>query len=62
VRSEAGGPWRWHPEPVEYPPDACPVTVDLLRRAVHIDVTPDLTALQVEQTADAIVDTVRRIG
>jgi dTDP-4-amino-4,6-dideoxygalactose transaminase len=60
--SEAGGPWRWHPEPVEYPPDACPVTVDLLRRAVHIDVTPDLTALQVEQMADAIVDTVRRLG
>ena len=51
--SSAGGPWRWHPRDVEYPPDACPATIDLLRRAVHVDVSPDLSPRQVEQAADA---------
>lgn len=36
------------------PEAACPRTMDLLRRAVHVDVSPDLTAAQVEQMAAAI--------
>jgi dTDP-4-amino-4,6-dideoxygalactose transaminase len=61
--SAQGGPWRGHPRDVRYSPDDCPATLDLLRRAVHVDVSPDLTPQQVEQIAGAIVDVVgRRIG
>jgi 8-amino-3,8-dideoxy-alpha-D-manno-octulosonate transaminase len=57
-----GGPWRWHPREVDYPADACPRTVDLLRRAVHVDVSPELTGEQVEQMASAIVETVEKLS
>ena len=40
---------------VDRPEDACPRTMDLLRRAVHVDVSPDLTPAQVEQMGAAIV-------
>jgi dTDP-4-amino-4,6-dideoxygalactose transaminase len=58
--SEHGGPWRWHSDEVAYEPDACPRTMDLLRRAVHVDVAADLTPEQVEQMAHAIVAAVRK--
>jgi 8-amino-3,8-dideoxy-alpha-D-manno-octulosonate transaminase len=44
------------------PEDVCPATVDLLRRAVHVDVSPDLDHEQVEQMAAAIVATVEKLG
>jgi len=53
--SRDGEPWRSHPRPVSYTPDMCPVTLDLLRRAVHVDVSPDLTEQQVEQIGAAVV-------
>lgn len=53
-RSWAGNaPWTWH-EPIEYTRDMCPRTLDLLRRAVHIDVSPDLTGAQIEEMADGL--------
>jgi dTDP-4-amino-4,6-dideoxygalactose transaminase len=58
--SPRGGPWRGHPREVDYPDDLCARTVELLRRAVHIDVSPDLTGDQVDQMARAIVETVER--
>jgi dTDP-4-amino-4,6-dideoxygalactose transaminase len=58
--SPRGGPWRWHPREVEYPEDLCPRTTELLRRAVHIHISPDLAPEQVDQMADAIVKTVER--
>jgi dTDP-4-amino-4,6-dideoxygalactose transaminase len=60
--SADGGPWRWHPREVDYPADACPVTMDLLRRAVHVDVNLELEEQQVEQMADAIADVVARFA
>jgi len=56
--SPGGGPWRGHPREIEYRPDACPVTMELLRRAVHVDVSPELRDEQVEQMASAIGDVV----
>jgi dTDP-4-amino-4,6-dideoxygalactose transaminase len=44
-----------------YSPDACPRTVALLRRAVHIDVSPDLTSEQVDQMAGTIAGTVEKL-
>ncbi len=62
VWSERGGPWRHHPRQVDYPADACPRTMDLLRRAVHVDVSPDLTAGQAEQIGAAVAATVERLA
>jgi hypothetical protein len=44
-----GGPWRWG-APVEYRRDMCPRTLDLLSRAVHMDVNPLLSGNDVEET------------
>jgi dTDP-4-amino-4,6-dideoxygalactose transaminase len=44
-----GGPWRWG-APVEYRRDMCPQTLDLLGRAVHLDVNPLLDEEDVEET------------
>jgi dTDP-4-amino-4,6-dideoxygalactose transaminase len=48
------GPWRWHEGEVNYSPDMCPRTLELLGRAVHMDVSPDLTNDQVEEIAEAL--------
>ena len=58
--SPGGGPWSGHPRHIEYRREACPVTMDLLRRAVHVDVSPELRDEQVEQMAAAIGDVVER--
>jgi dTDP-4-amino-4,6-dideoxygalactose transaminase len=44
-----GGPWRWS-EPVAYGRDMCPRTLDLLGRAVHLDVNPLFTDEDLEET------------
>jgi 8-amino-3,8-dideoxy-alpha-D-manno-octulosonate transaminase len=48
------GPWRWHDGEVKYSADMCPRTLELLGRAVHMDVSPDLTNDQVEEIAEAL--------
>jgi 8-amino-3,8-dideoxy-alpha-D-manno-octulosonate transaminase len=58
--SAHGGPWRWHPREIEYSESACPATVDRLRRAVHIDVSPDLGEQQLEQMAAAITKVISK--
>jgi dTDP-4-amino-4,6-dideoxygalactose transaminase len=52
--SARGGPWRQHPRKIEYSQGMCPRTIDLLERAVHIDISPELTPTQVEQFAEGI--------
>jgi 8-amino-3,8-dideoxy-alpha-D-manno-octulosonate transaminase len=54
VWSERGGPWRWHEGRVEYSPDMCPRSLELLRRSVHLDISPDMTSDNLEQLADAL--------
>ncbi|NLE46458.1 MAG: DegT/DnrJ/EryC1/StrS family aminotransferase [Chloroflexi bacterium] len=49
-----GGPWRWARREVNYGKDECPRTLDLLGRAVHLDVSPLLTNSEVEETIDGI--------
>ena len=49
-----GGPWLGHPREVDYRGSDFPVTMDLLARAVHVDVSPELSPAQVEQMAAAI--------
>jgi dTDP-4-amino-4,6-dideoxygalactose transaminase len=50
----SAGPWRWHDGEVNYTPDMCPRTLELLGRAVHMDVSPDLSNEQVEEVAEAL--------
>jgi 8-amino-3,8-dideoxy-alpha-D-manno-octulosonate transaminase len=52
--TSAGGPWKNHPRPVTYTKDMCPRTLGLLSRAVHIDVSPELTNIQVEEICEAL--------
>jgi 8-amino-3,8-dideoxy-alpha-D-manno-octulosonate transaminase len=47
--SAQGGPWRWG-EPVSYRPDMCPRTLELLGRAVHLDVNPLLGMDEIDET------------
>ena len=49
-----GGPWRWHEGTVDYSPDMCPRTLDLLGRAVHLDVSPDLSDQNVAEIVEAV--------
>jgi hypothetical protein len=39
---------------VRYEVDMCPRSLQLLRRAVHIDISPELTGQQVEEIAEAL--------
>jgi 8-amino-3,8-dideoxy-alpha-D-manno-octulosonate transaminase len=59
--SPSGEPWRRHPREISYPADMCPATLDLLRRAVHVDVSPDLSPEQAEQMGAAIAAIVERM-
>ncbi|HVJ63125.1 MAG TPA: DegT/DnrJ/EryC1/StrS family aminotransferase [Tahibacter sp.] len=52
--STKGGPWRWHDGPVEYSRDMCPRTLDLLSRAIHIDISPDLSSENLDGMAKAL--------
>ncbi|MCS7222024.1 MAG: DegT/DnrJ/EryC1/StrS family aminotransferase [Anaerolineae bacterium] len=49
-----GGPWRWARREIRYTPDMCPRTLDLLSRAVHLDVSPLLTNEDVEETIEGV--------
>jgi 8-amino-3,8-dideoxy-alpha-D-manno-octulosonate transaminase len=50
----SGGPWKNHPRKVAYTKEMCPRTLDLLSRAVHIDVSPELSNDQVEEVCEAL--------
>jgi dTDP-4-amino-4,6-dideoxygalactose transaminase len=50
----AGGPWRWARREIRYTPDMCPRTLDLLSRAVHLDVSPLLTSEEIEETLEGL--------
>jgi len=56
------GPWDWHGGDLSYRQDMCPRTLDLLGRAVHIDISPDLTDRHVEQYILAIRKVLERSG
>jgi 8-amino-3,8-dideoxy-alpha-D-manno-octulosonate transaminase len=48
-----GGPWRLN-EGADYSPQACPRSLDLLARAVHLDISPDMTGEQAEELVEAV--------
>jgi len=58
--SEQGGPWRWG-APVEYRADMCPQTLDLLRRAIHLDVNPLFTTEDIDETIHGLNKVLRAL-
>jgi len=52
--SAGGDPWRWAKRAIEYREDMCPRSLDLLGRAVHLNVSPLLTNEDVEETIDGL--------
>ena len=50
-----GYPFSLARREVDYSTNACPRTLDLLSRAVHVDVPPQLSEADVEETAQALV-------
>jgi 8-amino-3,8-dideoxy-alpha-D-manno-octulosonate transaminase len=60
--STHGDPWDRHPRTIEYSQDACSRSVELLRRAVNIDISPDLTEQQVEQMAAGIIAAAEKVS
>ncbi|MEO8486186.1 MAG: aminotransferase class I/II-fold pyridoxal phosphate-dependent enzyme [Betaproteobacteria bacterium] len=59
--SRAGEPWVSHPRRIAYSAGMCAKTIDLLRRAVHVDVSPDLSAQQAADVGAAIAAAARRL-
>jgi dTDP-4-amino-4,6-dideoxygalactose transaminase len=49
-----GYPFSMARRPIEYHPDMCPQSLALLQRAVHLDVSPLLSAEDVDETAEAL--------
>ncbi len=49
-----GGPWRNAQREITYSKDMCPRSLDLLGRAVHLDVSPLLTNEDVEETVEGL--------
>lgn len=49
-----GYPFAMARRELDYRRDGCPRSLDLLARAVHVNVPPQLTALDVEETAEAL--------
>jgi 8-amino-3,8-dideoxy-alpha-D-manno-octulosonate transaminase len=49
-----GGPWQWAQREVGYSVDECPRTLDLLGRAVHLNVNPLFTNEDVEETVEGL--------
>ena len=57
--SANGGPWRNHPREVDYSAITCAASLDLLSRAVHVDVSPDLTDRQTAYVAESLTNVLR---
>lgn len=52
--SPSGGPWRDARRPIEYHAEMCPRTSDLLSRAVHLNVSPLLDNVDIEETIEGL--------
>lgn len=55
-------PWRWARREIRYDPSMCPRSLDLLGRAVHLNVSPLLTNEDVEETIEGVRRVVRALG
>ncbi|MFH1085589.1 MAG: DegT/DnrJ/EryC1/StrS family aminotransferase [Chloroflexota bacterium] len=59
--SHAGGPWIWARREIRYAADMCPRTLDLLGRAVHLNVNPLYSNEDIEQVLDGATRVLDRL-
>jgi len=59
--SPQDGPWKWARREIRYSPDMCQRSLDLLARAVHLDVNPLDTNTDVEETIDGLNRVIDRL-
>lgn len=52
--SEGDGPWRWSKRQIEYSKDMCQASLDLLGRAVHLDINPLDSNSDMEETIEGV--------
>lgn len=52
--TEQGGPWQWAKREIRYALNDCPRSLDLLGRAVHLDVNPLYTNQDIEETLEGL--------
>jgi hypothetical protein len=52
--AEGENPWRNAKRPIHYSPDMCPQTLEILGRAVHLNVNPLLTNEELEETLEGL--------
>jgi dTDP-4-amino-4,6-dideoxygalactose transaminase len=57
-----GGPWRWGGRDVKYTKEMCPRSLDLLGRAVHLDVNPLYSNQDIEETLDGLNRVVKKLA
>jgi 8-amino-3,8-dideoxy-alpha-D-manno-octulosonate transaminase len=57
-----GGPWRWARREIRYTTDMCPRSLDLLGRAVHLDISPLLTNEDVEETLEGLTSVLEQLS
>ena len=58
----SGAPWCWAKREIRYTPDMCPRTLDLLGRAVHLDISPLLTNEDIEETLEGATRVLEALG
>jgi dTDP-4-amino-4,6-dideoxygalactose transaminase len=60
--SEGGSPWQWAKRPIEYSKEMCPRSLDLLGRAVHLNVNPLMPNEDVEATIDGLTRVISELA
>lgn len=59
--AERGSPWQQARREIAYHPAMCPRSLDLLGRAVHLDVNPLETSSEIEETIDGLNKVLRAL-
>ncbi len=52
--TDTGGPWRWARRDITYSPDMCPRSLDILARAVMLNVDSSMSNSDMEETIDGV--------
>jgi 8-amino-3,8-dideoxy-alpha-D-manno-octulosonate transaminase len=60
--SGESGPWHWAHIIPQYTPDICPKTLDLLGRAIHLNINPLSTNQDIEETIEGYCKVITLLG
>ena len=60
--SGASSPWQWAHVVPKYTPDVCPNTLDLLGRAIHLNINPLSTNQDIEDTIEGFTKVISQLA